>query len=408
MQVDHTLSLMMLVPVVAARSTAPTSRKVDVVLGRVSLVYTATSPLGLPHGQDLRVLLALTTNASDDGHVRLSMPALLREADLGAGGRQHAVVFAALDRLTSVTYTVQNAPKALGLPSEFRLILWAGLAPDGQLHAELSPDLAAQLCAARARPTRRNVPNIPSNALALHGLLETLRRQPGMFEGGQWHLPVAATCELLGLPGRGDNARRSLLTMLAALKTTGHVSQVRRDQDHMIITDAGPDAELIKLLTREGLSRTSATTFARTLGDLVPSCLERAREIRHDSEQRGKPVNNWTKLLAKVLHYPDQFDVRSQPPALRPITPKPMDMGPLIMSPELAITAPASEADAVIRLLKGVARKKLTDAELAALRLRVENGLEDAAEMSQRISQAMHASQLPEFLRELRSRLQAA
>lgn len=324
MQVEHVLPLMSLAPVGAARSSAPTSRTVDVVLGRVSLAYTATSPVGLPHGADLRVLLALLAHAADDGQVRMGVPALLRAAQFGAGGRQHAAVFAALDRLGAAHYTVTRAPSALGLPPTFTLVTWAGQAPDGELHVELGPDLAAQLRGARARPARRAA-DVPNAALALYGVLETLRRVPGLDGEPGWRLPVAATCALLGLPGRGDNARRSLLTVAGALQTAGHVGGVQVDGRQLVIADVGPDAGLVALLRSEGLSRSSATTFARTLGEQVRPCLARAREVRQDGERRGRPVRRWTALLADVLHHPDKYDVHSRPP----VSPAPNGAQPL-------------------------------------------------------------------------------
>ncbi|CAM4001634.1 hypothetical protein [Deinococcus marmoris] len=251
MQFYRVPPLMVLAPISAARSTAPTNRNVDVVLGQISLAYTATSPLALPHGADLRVLFALMTHAADDGQVQVSIPTLLRTADMGTGGRQHGALFSALDRLRDVTYMVQRAPQVLGLPNQFKLVSWAGLAPGGQLHVELSPGLAVQMRGCRAHPAPRQTLNIPGNALVLYSLLEVLRTLPEGMDTGQWRLPVDATCELLGLPGRGDNARRSLMSMGAALKTSGSIAKVqvigRGNSTQLVIDDRGPDATVMAL-----------------------------------------------------------------------------------------------------------------------------------------------------------------
>lgn len=403
MQVARPLPVMLLAPVSAARSHADLARSVDVVLGRISVAWTATSTLALPHGADLRVLLALTDAATDDGQIQTGVPALLGAAHLGAGGRQQAALFAALSRLSAVSYTVQRAPQALGLSTEFRLLSWAEQAAGGQLHAELSPELTAQLCAARVRPTPRSVPDVPSGALALHGVLETLRYRPGMFENGQWRLPVTATCELLGLPGRGDNARRSLLTMVAALQKAGYVSSYQCGPADLILHDAGPDAELVALLTREGLGRTSATTLARSLGELVRPCLARARQVRDDSAARGKPVRSWTRLLADVLHHPDKYDVR----ALPPVVPQAAARVAAATLPELPDGAPTPDAEAMIRLLRLLAPKKFTESELGAIHRRIQGGLEDASALSSRVTRAKLEKRMDELVSDLRSRMQA-
>ncbi|WP_075829951.1 hypothetical protein [Deinococcus marmoris] len=242
---------MVLAPVSATRSTAPTSRNVDVRLGQIHLVYTATSPLTLPHGSDLRVLLALMTHAADDGQVQVGLPTLLRTADMGMGRRQHVALFGALDRLREVRYTVQRAPQILGLPSQFKLVTWAGLAPDGQLQIEFSPEVASQIRGCHSHPAPGNTSDIPGNALALYSVLEALETLPEGMDRGQWHLPVDATYELLALPGRDDKARRSLMSMGAALQTAGYSANMqvigRGNNTQLVIDNRGLDPTAMAL-----------------------------------------------------------------------------------------------------------------------------------------------------------------
>lgn len=198
---------------------------------------------------------------------------------------------------------------------------------------ELTRDLLDQVCWARARPTPTTQRlDVPSNALALYGGLETLQRLPGMGGGEDLSLPLMATCELLGVAGRADNARRALLTMGEALRGVGYVQGVRvvgsgRDAQ-LEVTGIGPDPDLVALLRREGVSRRSAVDFIRQHGEIgVRQCLTRARQVKDETVARGRSVHDWTKLLCSVLHHPERYDAFSTPltapaPTVQPVTSK--------------------------------------------------------------------------------------
>ncbi|MBB6017779.1 hypothetical protein [Deinococcus radiopugnans] len=395
--------LFLLALVSAARSSTDTTRSVDVLLGTVALAYTARSATALPYGADLRVLLALIQQVTETGEVRLTVPALLQAAGLGYGGRQHEALFAALDRLAAVTYTVQQAPAALGLPGAFRLVMPAFRLPGGELQIEVSPEMLAQVLRVRANPAPTFRPEIPSSALALYGVLDTLQQLPGQGQTGALSLPLLGLCELLGLSGRPDNARRALLAMVEDLRSAGYISRAEiRGQGRrarLEIADAGPDAESVALLCGERVSRSRATTFVRRHGAAgVRRCLNRAREVRADMEDRGGQVKNWTGLLCNVLDDPDRYGA-----LVAPVVPAPV-------APPSAVT-PLAEPDVVydsadvIRLVRALGKGTLKEPHQQALRQRLDGGHEDPQAWGRRLSQAVASDTIVEVLEQLAQEL---
>ncbi|OLV20320.1 hypothetical protein BOO71_0000016 [Deinococcus marmoris] len=71
------------------------------------------------------------------------------------------------------------------------------------------------------------------------------------MDRGQWHLPVDATYELLALPGRDDKARRSLMSMGAALQTAGYSANMqvigRGNNTQLVIDNRGLDPTAMAL-----------------------------------------------------------------------------------------------------------------------------------------------------------------
>ena len=403
MQVDPMLPVLLLAPISAARTSTDTVRSVDVTLGTVALAYTASSATALPHGADLRVLLALTRHVTETGEVRLTVPTLLQAAGLGYGGRQHEVLFAALDRLAAVTYTVHQAPAVLGLSGEFRLVMPACRLPTGELQIEVSPELLAQVLRVRASPAPTWRPEVPSRALALYGVLDTLQQLPGQGQTGALSLPLLGLCELLGLSGRPDNARRALLAMVEDLRAAGYISRAESKgqgrRARLEIADAGPDAASVALLCGERVSRSRAITFVRRHGAVgVRQCLNRAREVRADTEARGKQVTNWTGLLCNVLDDPDRYGA-----LVAPVVPAPV-------APPSAVTPPAEpdvvyDTADVIRLVRTFGKGTLKEPHQQALRQRLDDGHEDPQAWGRRLSQAITSRTIVEVLEQLAQEL---
>ncbi|WP_029481649.1 hypothetical protein [Deinococcus marmoris] len=403
MQVDVMPPVLLLAPVSAARTSADTVRTVDVLLGPVALAYTANSATALPHGADLRALLALTRHVTETGEVRLTVPTLLQAAGLGYGGRQHEALFAALDRLAAVTYTVQQAPVALGLTGEFRLVTPACRLPSGELQLELSPEMLAQVLRVRASPARTWHPEIPSGALALYGVLDTLQQLPGQGQTGALSLLSMGLCELLGLSGRADNARRALLTMVEDLRGAGYISRAeikgQGRRARLEIADAGPDAESVALLCGERVSRSRASSFARRHGAVgVRQCLDRAREVRAETEARGGQVKSWPGLLCNVLDDPERYGALVTPVVSAPAPPRP----PTTPPEEPPVVYSGAE---VVRLARTFGRDVLTEADLGALRRRLDAGQEDADVLGRRLVQAVSTRTKAEFMEQLRQEL---
>ncbi|CAM4416760.1 hypothetical protein [Deinococcus marmoris] len=403
MQVDPMPSVLLLAPISAARTSNDTVRSVDVTLSTVALAYTASSATALPHGADLRVLLALTRHVTEAGEVRLTVPALLQAAGLGYGGRQHEALFAALDRLAAVTYTVHQAPAFLGLTGEFRLVMPAFRLPGGELQVEVSPEMLAQVLRVRANPAPTWRPEIPSSALALYGVLDALQQLPGQAGSGALSLPLLGLCEVLGLSGRPDNARRALLAMVEELRVAGYVSRAQPvgqgRRARLEIADAGPDAESVALLCGDRVSRSRATSFVRRHGAVgVRQCLDRARQVRAETEARGKQVANWTGLLCNVLDDPDRYGA-----LVAPVVPAPV-------APPSAVTPPAEpdvvygSAD-VIRLVRALGKGTLKEPHQEALRQRLDGGHEDPQAWGRRLSQAVASDTIVEVLEQLAQEL---
>ncbi|QLG11526.1 hypothetical protein HLB42_12605 [Deinococcus sp. D7000] len=393
--------VLLLAPVSAARSSTDTTRTVDVTLGTVALAYTASSATALPHGADLRVLLALIRHVTEAGEVRLTVPALLQAAGLGYGGRQHEALFAALDRLAAVMYTIQQAPAALNLPGEFRLVMPAFRLPTGELQVEVSPPVLAQVLRVRAHPAPTWRPEIPSSALALYGVLDTLQQLPGQGQTGAFSLPLLGLCELLGLSGRPDNARRALLAMVEDLRGAGYLSRAgikgQGRRARLEIADAGPDAESVALLCGERVSRSRAISFVRRHGAAgVRQCLSRARQVRADMEARGKQVANWTGLLCNVLDDPDRYGALVAPVVILPAAP------PQPASPPEEPPAVYSSAD-VVRLARTFGRGVQLD--LGVLRQHMDDGHEDPQALGRRLLQAIASRTIKEVLKQLAQEL---
>ncbi|AIZ45167.1 hypothetical protein QR90_08705 [Deinococcus radiopugnans] len=407
MQVDPMPPLLLLAPVSAARTSADTTRTVDVLLGPVALAYTASSDTALPHGADLRVLLALARHVTETGEVRLTVPALLQAAGLGYGGRQHAVLYATLDRLAAVTYTVHQAPAALGLPGEFRLVTPACRLPTGELQVEVSLEMLAQVLRVRANSAPTWHPEVPSSALALYGVLDTLHQLPGQGQTGALSLPLLGLCELLGLSGRPDNARRALLAMVGDLRAAGVVSRAQvigqGRRARLEVADAGPDAASVALLCNERVSRSRAINFARRHGAVgVRRCLDRAREVRADTEARGGQVKSWPGLLCNVLDDPERYGALMAPVVSAPAPPR-----PVIVPPEESPVV-HGRAD-VVRLARTFGRKVLTEADLDALQRRLDAGSEEeAAALGRRLIQAVSTRTAAEFLKQVGQELNRA
>ncbi|GGM16603.1 hypothetical protein [Deinococcus aerophilus] len=368
----------------------------------MALAYTARSAVALPYGADLRVLMALTRHVTETGEVRLTVPALLQASGLGYGGRQHTALYAALDRLSAVTYAVHRAPAFLGLTGEFRLLKPAALLPSGELQIEVSPEVLAQVLRARACPTPGIRPEIPSGALALYGVLGALRQLPGQT-GGALGLPLMPLCGLLGLSGRPDNARRALLTMVDDLRAAGVIGGVQVPgqgrRARLEIADAGPDAASVTLLCAERVSRARASNFVRQHGAAgVRRCLERVRQVRADTEARGGQVKNWPGLLCNVLDDPERYGAHAAPVVTAPAAPQ------QVAAPPEEPPVVYGSAD-VTRLVRAFGRGALSEAELRALQRRLDAGQGDADALGRRVVHALASRTLAETLAHLRQEL---
>lgn len=126
-------------------------------------------------------------------------------------------------------------------------------------------------------------------------MLDTLQQLPGQGQTGAFSLPLLGLCELLGLSGRPDNARRALLAMVEDLRGAGYLSRAgikgQGRRARLEIADAGPDAESVALLCGERVSRSRAISFVRRHGAAgVRQCLSRARQSAR-TWKRG--ANRW-------------------------------------------------------------------------------------------------------------------
>ena len=389
MQVDPMPLFLVLALVSAARSSTDTARAVDVLLGPVALAYTASSATALPHGADLRLLLALTRHVTETGEVRLTVPALLQAAGLGYGGRQHEALFAALDRLAAVTYTVQQAPAALGLPGEVRLVTPACRLPTGELQLEVSPTVLAQVLRVRASPPRApGIPKVPAARWRCTACWTRCNRcrvrvRPGRSACRSWGCASFWVCPA----AQRQNARRALLAMVEDLGAAGVVSRAQvvgqGRRARLEIADAGPDAASVALLCSERVSRARAITLVRRHGAVgVRRCLDRAREVRADTEARGGQIKSWTGLLCNVLDDPERYGAPVVPVVSAPAPPRPV----IALSEEPPVVY--SSAD-VIRLARTFGRRVLKEADLDALRRRLDAGQEDADALGRRLVQAV-------------------
>lgn len=298
----------------AARTDDAMARDVRVTLGRLDVAFIAHSSSPLPHGHDLAVLLALAMQASDGGVLALPVAELLRAARLGTGGRQHLELPARLERLQHAEFHVQAAPSRALVPAEpFRLFDELAVV-DGEVRATLSAAFAAQVRASRdARDPLRLPAEVPGKALALGAILE-LVRCAGSARPDTITVPARGLVTLLGLSGRPDNVQRTLHGLLDDLTACGHLEQVefegRWPSSRVTVRLAGPDAELVGLLTARGFRAVDARTLVRKAGPGVRRCVQLADHWFAQAEAKGKPYDRHTRvrMLANLIHHPEKRD----------------------------------------------------------------------------------------------------
>ncbi|WP_412028693.1 hypothetical protein [Deinococcus yunweiensis] len=348
--------ILVLALVTGCRVGTATSRDVDVTLAGLAFRYRVHSTVALPYGADLRVLLALIELAADDGVARTTWAALLRAADLGAGGRQQVALRAALERLTRARYTVMHAPRALGIGVEaFSLVDEITEPRPGEVRVVLGHELARQLPAARtAPPTGRDV---PAGALGLYVVLAGLRRLAGS-RGEVISLDLRALCRLLGLEGRGNNQTRTLRTMAVTLEQAGVVGSAEidgaRGVARLCVDFDVADPEHVRRLVEVGLSKVVAKRYAVQLGPDVPRCLARAREVI-ETYRRGGRTCDPVRLTYAVLKDPTRYGVALDA-ALDPVVTAPARPPVPVLAPDVE-PEPVQPAPRTLTFIFGKALK---------------------------------------------------
>lgn len=307
-------------------------------LGAIHVKCVARSDSVVPHGLDNDIIVGLVNafveqGLPNTGVLQLSAYRLLTLAGLRVGGRQYGELLESLRRLQGSTFAITDSwfdgrqhqwtSEEFSIISSFARVDATELAEEiGQLRADTM--LEIQL----ARAITRSVRNGHLRPLdlefysqlsqpmvrTLYRSLEERRAPAGKVATNEYTVSTRIWGEHLGMQDwRLDKIRRALEPAHAELLETKFLTEViytGRGEAQQITYRFGKvaapvDAELVALLTKNGLRAPNAVKIAQEHGPQVETIVAAFHRV---VAQARTPVKNRQGLLVDMFQNPDKYE----------------------------------------------------------------------------------------------------
>ena len=418
-------------------------------LGAIHVKCVARSDSVVPHGLDNDIIVGLVNafveqGLPNTGVLQLSAYRLLTLAGLRVGGRQYGELLESLRRLQGSTFAITDSwfdgrqhqwtSEEFSIISSFARVDATELAEEiGQLRADTM--LEIQL----ARAITRSVRNGHLRPLdlefysqlsqpmvrTLYRSLEERRAPAGKVATNEYTVSTRIWGEHLGMQEwRLDKIRRALEPAHAELLETKFLTEViytGRGEAQQITYRFGKvaapvDAELVALLTKNGLRAPNAVKIAQEHGPQVETIVAAFHRV---VAQARTPVKNRQGLLVDMFQNPDKYEEyldaveNSKKPTAASVKgragkePKTIDEDWEIKQAEEWLTlAPEAREKRMLNLLNMMMTDFLTKEEMGVIATLVGNGTLDGLDTARGLTKAMAEKRLEGYARELRVQIE--
>lgn len=418
-------------------------------LGAIHVKCVARSDSVVPHGLDNDIIVGLVNafveqGLPNTGVLQLSAYRLLTLAGLRVGGRQYGELLESLRRLQGSTFAITDSwfdgrqhqwtSEEFSIISSFARVDATELAEEiGQLRADTM--LEIQL----ARAITRSVRNGHLRPLdlefysqlsqpmvrTLYRSLEERRAPAGKVATNEYTVSTRIWGEHLGMQDwRLDKIRRALEPAHAELLETKFLTEViytGRGEAQQITyrfgkVSAPVDAELVALLTKNGLRAPNAVKIAQEHGPQVETIVAAFHRV---VAQARTPVKNRQGLLVDMFQNPDKYEEyldaveNSKKPTAASVKgragkePKTIDEDWEIKQAEEWLTlAPEAREKRMLNLLNMMMTDFLTKEEMGVIATLVGNGTLDGLDTARGLTKAMAEKRLEGYARELRVQIE--
>lgn len=418
-------------------------------LGAIHVKCVARSDSVVPHGLDNDIIVGLVNafveqGLPNTGVLQLSAYRLLTLAGLRVGGRQYGELLESLRRLQGSTFAITDSwfdgrqhqwtSEEFSIISSFARVDATELAEEiGQLRADTM--LEIQL----ARAITRSVRNGHLRPLdlefysqlsqpmvrTLYRSLEERRAPAGKVATNEYTVSTRIWGEHLGMQDwRLDKIRRALEPAHAELLETKFLTEViytGRGEAQQITYRFGKvaapvDAELVALLTKNGLRAPNAVKIAQEHGPQVETIVAAFHRV---VAQARTPVKNRQGLLVDMFQNPDKYEEyldaveNSKKPTAASVKgragkePKTIDEDWEIKQAEEWLTlAPEAREKRMLNLLNMMMTDFLTKEEMGVIATLVGNGTLDGLDTARGLTKAMAEKRLEGYARELRVQIE--
>lgn len=418
-------------------------------LGAIHVKCVARSDSVVPHGLDNDIIVGLVNafveqGLPNTGVLQLSAYRLLTLAGLRVGGRQYGELLESLRRLQGSTFAITDSwfdgrqhqwtSEEFSIISSFARVDSTELAEEiGQLRADTM--LEIQL----ARAITRSVRNGHLRPLdlefysqlsqpmvrTLYRSLEERRAPAGKVATNEYTVSTRIWGEHLGMQDwRLDKIRRALEPAHAELLETKFLTEViytGRGEAQQITYRFGKvaapvDAELVALLTKNGLRAPNAVKIAQEHGPQVETIVAAFHRV---VAQARTPVKNRQGLLVDMFQNPDKYEEyldaveNSKKPTAASVKgragkeTKTIDEDWEIKQAEEWLTlAPEAREKRMLNLLNMMMTDFLTKEEMGVIATLVGNGTLDGLDTARGLTKAMAEKRLEGYARELRVQIE--
>lgn len=418
-------------------------------LGAIHVKCVARSDSVVPHGLDNDIIVGLVNafveqGLPNTGVLQLSAYRLLTLAGLRVGGRQYGELLESLRRLQGSTFAITDSwfdgrqhqwtSEEFSIISSFARVDATELAEEiGQLRADTM--LEIQL----ARAITRSVRNGHLRPLdlefysqlsqpmvrTLYRSLEERRAPAGKVATNEYTVSTRIWGEHLGMQDwRLDKIRRALEPAHAELLETKFLTEViytGRGEAQQITYRFGKvaapvDAELVALLTKNGLRAPNAVKIAQEHGPQVETIVAAFHRV---VAQARTPVKNRQGLLVDMFQNPDKYEEyldaveNSKKPTAASVKgragkeTKTIDEDWEIKQAEEWLTlAPEAREKRMLNLLNMMMTDFLTKEEMGVIATLVGNGTLDGLDTARGLTKAMAEKRLEGYARELRVQIE--
>lgn len=418
-------------------------------LGAIHVKCVARSDSVVPHGLDNDIIVGLVNafveqGLPNTGVLQLSAYRLLTLAGLRVGGRQYGELLESLRRLQGSTFAITDSwfdgrqhqwtSEEFSIISSFARVDATELAEEiGQLRADTM--LEIQL----ARAITRSVRNGHLRPLdlefysqlsqpmvrTLYRSLEERRAPAGKVATNEYTVSTRIWGEHLGMQEwRLDKIRRALEPAHAELLETKFLTEViytGRGEAQQITYRFGKvaapvDAELVALLTKNGLRAPNAVKIAQEHGPQVETIVAAFHRV---VAQARTPVKNRQGLLVDMFQNPDKYEEylddveNSKKPTAASVKgragkeTKTIDEDWEIKQAEEWLTlAPEAREKRMLNLLNMMMTDFLTKEEMGVIATLVGNGTLDGLDTARGLTKAMAEKRLEGYARELRVQIE--